>query len=116
MNQMEEQYELHSTLEWHRKRFYNSENYYVIKKKLFSSFAQYVQLYNFVAHDKWASYEKIRIEQDKVHSQLRKLENVEYTSEDEGFIFGFGPSVILFFGVRYLVYLIRWAIRTSKSV
>ena len=115
MNQIEGKYELRNILEWHRMKFYPSEDVYYKNKKLFSSFVQNVQLYNFVSYDKWASYEKLRIEQDKVNSELPKLEVKGYTDQGEGFIFGFGTSVILLFGVRYFVYLVRWAIRTWKS-
>jgi hypothetical protein len=115
MNQMEGKYELRNILEWHRRKFYTSENYYVIRKKLFSSFVQNIQLYNFVSNDKWVSYEKLRIEQDRVNSELPKLEVKGYTDQGEGFIFGFGTSVILLFGVRYLLYLVRWVIATLKT-
>lgn len=115
MNQIEGKYELRNTLEWHRMKFYPSEDVYYKNKKLFSSFVQNIQLYNFVSHDKWVSYEKLRIEQDRVNSEIPKLENEEYTDSDEGFILALGASFILLFGVRYLMYLVKWAIRSWKS-
>lgn len=100
----------------HRNKFHAFEEFRSpVNKKFFSSFVQNVQLYNFVSSDKWTSYERLRIEQDRVNSEIPKLENEEYTDQGEGFIFSFGTSVIVLFGVRYLVYVVRWAIRTWKS-
>lgn len=116
MNQMWQNSEAKFILYRHGNKFHAFEVFsYSIMKKLFSSFVQDIQLYNFVSRDKWTSYEKLRIEQDRVNSELPKLEVKGYTDQGEGFIFGFGTSVILLFGVRYLVYLVRWAIRTWKS-
>ena len=100
----------------HRNKFHAFEEFRSpVNKKFFSSFVQNVQLYNFVSSDKWTSYERLRFEQDRVNSEIPKLENEEYTDSDEGFILALGASFILLFGVRYLVYLVRWAIRTWKS-
>lgn len=108
--------ESHDILARHRNKFHAFEEFrYSIMKKLFSSFVQNIQLYNFVSHDKWVSYEELRIEQDRVNSKIPKLENEEYTDQGEGFVFGFGTSVMLLFGVRYFVYIVRWAIRSWKS-
>ena len=108
--------ESHDILARHRNKFHAFEEFrYSIMKKLFSSFVQNIQLYNFFSHDKWVSYEKLRVEQDRVNSEIPKLENEEYTDSDEGFILALGASFILLFGVRYLVYLVKWAIRTWKS-
>jgi hypothetical protein len=115
MSNMWGNYVAREILAKHRNKIHDSEEFYPIKKKLFSSFVQNIQLYNFISHDKWVSYEKLRVEQDRVKSEIPKLENENYTKPDEGFVFGFGASVILLFGVRYLVYLVKWAIRTWKS-
>jgi hypothetical protein len=99
----------------HFNKFHDSEEFYPIKKKLFSSFVQNVQLYNFVSHEKWVSYEKLRIEQDRVNSEIPKLEMAGYTSSSDGFFIVMGISSVLLFGVRYLFYLVRWVIATLKS-
>jgi hypothetical protein len=99
----------------HCNKFHDSEEFYPIKKKLFSSFVQNVQLYNFVSHEKWVSYEKLRIEQDRVNSEIPKLEMAGYTSSSDGFFIVMGISSVLLFGVRYLFYLVRWVIVTLKS-
>jgi hypothetical protein len=100
----------------HRNKFHAFEEFRSpVNKKFFSSFVQNVQLYNFVSSDKWTSYERLRIEQDKVNSEIPKLELAGYTSSSDGFFIVMGISSVLLFGVRYLFYLVRWVIATLKS-
>ena len=115
MSEIWQNYVAREILARHRSKFHDSEEFYPIKKKLFSSFVQNVQLYNFVSHDKWMSYERLRIEQDRVNSDLIKLKLAGYTSPSDGFFVVIGISSVLLFGVRYLFYLVRWVIATLKS-
>lgn len=116
MDQMWQNSEAKSILYRHGNKFHAFEVFsYSIMKKLFSSFVQDIQLYNFVSSDKWTLYEKLRIEQDRVNSELPKLELAGYTSPSDGFFVVMGFSCVLLFGVRYLFYLVGWVIATLKS-
>jgi hypothetical protein len=83
-------------------------------KREFKLFALRNNFKRYIPIKSYNQYRLIRIKQKSLLEELFKYENVNYNSSSDYFKFGIIFCFSILFGLRYIIYILKWSIKNLK--